>query len=163
MEIKLKELEEKDLKLVQEIYNYYVVNSTVTFQTEPVSVEKLKTEIPVGHPKYKSFLITFDGQVCGYCYLAQYKNRQAYDRTAEVTIYLKPEFAGKGIGNESLKQIETVAKENQIKVLLAIITEENYASVKLFESAGYEKCAHLKQVGEKYSRLLDVVKYQKIV
>ena len=163
MNIKLKELKEEDLTLVKEIYNHYVTNSTVTFQTEPVSVEKLKTEIPLNHPKYKSFLIKYEDEVCGYCYLSQYKNRQAYDRTAEVTIYLKPEFAGKGIGKVTLRMLENHAKNSQIKVLVAIITEENSSSVKLFKNEGYEKCAHFKQVGEKFGRLLDVVAYQKIM
>jgi phosphinothricin acetyltransferase len=163
MNIHLKELKEQDLALVQEIYNHYVLHSTVTFQKDLVSLEKLKNEIPVGHPKYKSFLIESEDKICGYCYLSQYKNRQAYDRTAEVTLYLKPGFEGKGIGKQTLPKLEAVAINHQIKVLIAIITEENLPSVKLFENAAYEKCAHFKKVGEKFGSLLDVVAYQKIL
>jgi len=47
--------------------------------------------------------------------------------------------------------------------LLAIISGDNESSVQLFEKSGYEKCAHFKQVGEKFNKILDVVSYQKII
>ncbi|WP_321373435.1 N-acetyltransferase family protein [uncultured Draconibacterium sp.] len=161
--IRLKKLEEKDLSQVKDIYNYYIENSTGTFHTSLVSENELKEILPVGDKRFRSFLIYFDNLVVGYCYLGRYKNRAAYDRTAEVTIYLKPEFFGKGIGREVLQQMEQKALEVDIFVLLGIITAENEASIKLFERMGYEKCGHFKQVGEKFGRILDVVAYQKLL
>lgn len=163
MNLKLIDLKEGDFKLVKEVYDYYILNSTATFHTDLISIEELKSVILIAHPKYKSFLIDYEGKTCGYCYISQYKKRQAYDRTAEITIYLKPEYSGKGIGKETLKLIETVAKNSQVNVLIGIITGENQASIELFEKCGYEKCAHFKKVGEKFNRLLDVVAYQKII
>lgn len=163
MNLKLIPLKEKDFKIIKEIYDYYILNSTATFHTDLISIEELKSVILIGHPKYKSFLIDFEGETCGYCYISQYKKRQAYDRTAEITIYLKPEYSGKGIGKETMKLLESVARNSKISVLIGIITGENQASIKLFEQCGYEKCAHFKKVGEKFNRLLDVVAYQKII
>jgi L-amino acid N-acyltransferase YncA len=163
MNLKLIDLKESDFNLVKEIYDYYILNSTATFHKALISIVELKSVILISHPKYKSFLIDYKGETCGYCYISQYKNRQAYDRTAEITIYLKPEYSGKGIGEETLKLLETVAKNNEICVLIGIITGENQASIGLFEKCGYEKCAHFKKVGEKFDRLLDVVAYQKII
>lgn len=163
MNLKLIDLKESDFNLVKEIYDYYILNSTATFHKNLISIEELKSLILISHPKYKSFLIDYEGKTCGYCYISQYKNRQAYDRTAEITIYLKPDYSGKGIGEETLKLLETVAKKNAICVLIGIITGENQASIRLFEKCGYEKCAHYKKVGEKFDRLLDVVAYQKII
>ena len=163
MNLKLIDLKESDFKLVKEIYDYYILNSTATFHTDLISIEELKSLILIAHPKYKSFLIDYEGETYGYCYISQYKKRQAYDRTAEITIYLKPEYSGKGIGKETLKLIETVAKNKEISVLIGIITGENHVSVGLFEKCGFEKCAHFKKVGEKFDRLLDVVAYQKII
>jgi L-amino acid N-acyltransferase YncA len=163
MNLKLIDLKEIDFNLVKEIYDYYILNSTATFHKDLISIEELKSVILIAHPKYKSFLIDYDGVTCGYCYISQYKKRQAYDRTAEITIYLKPEYSGKGIGEETLKLLETVAKNNEICVLIGIITGENQASIGLFKKCGYEKCAHFKKVGKKFDRLLDVVAYQKII
>lgn len=163
MEIQLIDLQEKDFSIVKEIYDYYILNSTATFHTAPIATNELKSFIPAEHPKYKSFLIEYEGVICGYCYLSQYKPRAAYDRTAEITIYLKPDFWGKGIGKEIMYRLELTAKQNGICILLGIITGENQPSIRLFEKCGYEKCAHFKQVGEKFNRLLDVVAYQKII
>jgi L-amino acid N-acyltransferase YncA len=164
MNLKLIDLKESDFKLVKEVYDYYILNSTATFHTDLISIEELKSVILIAHPKYKSFLINYEGKTCGYCYISQYKKRQAYDRTAEITIYLKPEYFGKGIGKETLRLLEIVTKNNkEISVLIGIITGENQASIGLFEKCGFEKCAHFKKVGEKFNRLLDVVAYQKII
>lgn len=157
------ELQEQDFQVVKEIYDYYVLNTTVTFSTQKVSLAELKETIPVGHPKYKSYLIKTNGIVCGFCYLSQYKKRQAYDRTAEISVYLKPEFIGLGIGKQTLAKMETVARENGISVLIGIITAENHQSVGLFEKCGFEKCGHFIKVGEKFGRILDVVAVQKFL
>lgn len=163
MDLQLKLLEDKDFEKVKEIYDYYILNSTATFHTEPIQIKELKETIYIGHPKYKSFFMVLDNKIGGYCYFAPYKKRQAYDRSAEVTLYLKPEFTSKGIGSETLRLLEPIASECDIKVLLAIITGENNSSIQLFEKMGYEKCAHFKQVGEKFGRILDVVAYQKMI
>jgi phosphinothricin acetyltransferase len=163
MEVRFIDLIDSHLDIVKNIYDYYIENSTATYYTEKISSQELKEFIPVGNPKYQSFLIMNDFECCGFGYLSQYKKRQAYDRTAEVSVYLKPEFTGKGIGTEVLRHLETIAKKNGISVLLAIISGDNDGSIRLFEKNKYEKCAHYKQIGEKFNKILDVVSYQKIL
>ena len=157
------ELQEKDLEIVKEIYDHYILHSTATFYTDVLSIEELKKTINPGHPKYKSFLIQYNNNICGYCYISQYKNRQAYDRTAEFTLYLKPEFTGKGIGKYAMEELEKIARKLNFKVLIGIISANNKQSIALCEKCGYEKCAHFKQVGEKFGKILDVVAYQKLI
>ena len=163
MKIDFVELTESDLNIIKEIYDYYVENSTATYYTDKVSESELKSFIPLNHDKYKTFLINSDNECCGFCYISQYKKRQAYDRAAEVSLYLKPGCTGKGIGKIALNHLEKVAKENGISVLIAIISGDNENSLKLFEKSAYQKCGHLKQVGEKFNKILDVVTYQKII
>ena len=163
MKLEWIEIEDKDFVVVKEIYDYYILNTTVTFNTEKISISGLKKIILIGHPKYKSFVIKVDGSICGYCYFSQYRNKPAYDRTAEISIYLKPEFAGMGIGKLTMEKLEKFAIENEIKVLMGIITAENRSSVGLFEKCGFEKCGHFSKVGEKFGRILDVVAFQKIL
>lgn len=163
MNIEYYELKEEDLPVVKEIYDYFVLNSTATFHKEHVTIQELKESLPINHPKYKSFIIKYNQSVGGFCYVAQYKKRQAYDRTAEITIYLKPEYYGKGIGSQTIKMLEKVAFKHGIKVLIGIISGDNHSSIRLFEKSGFEKCGHYKQVGEKFGKILDVVSYQKIL
>lgn len=106
-------------------------------------------------------MIQADGELAGYCFLTYHKKRPAYDRTAEISIYLKPEFSGKGIGKAALRYLEDVAKEVGLKNLVGVITGDNLSSMALFERTGFVKCAHFKNVGEKFGKVLDVVAYQK--
>lgn len=161
MNITFHPLEEKDLPMVKEIYDWYVKNSTATFHTEPISIPQLKEFIYVDHPLYKSYMIQADGEVAGYCFLTNYKKRQAYDRTAEVTIYLKNGLFRKGIGKAALHHLEEMAAENGLKNIIGVISGDNEASIALFEKAGFTKCAHYKNVGEKFNKILDVVSFQK--
>lgn len=157
------DLRNSDLEIVKAIYDHYILHSTATFHTEKISLAELREVIPIGHPKYQSFLIRLAGEVCGYCYISQHKKRQAYDRAAEVTLYLKPECTSKGLGRRTLQHLEAIAFNNGIRVLIGVLTGDNTPSIRLFEKCGYEKCAHFKAVGEKFGKILDVVAYQKML
>jgi L-amino acid N-acyltransferase YncA len=161
MNIQFQEIKESDFSELKEIYDWYIKNSTATFHTEPIQIEQLKEFIFVNHPVYKSYLIQVEKELAGYCILTNHKKRQAYDRTAEITIYLKPEFSKKGIGRMAISYLEQKAKENGLKNLIGVITGDNTGSIALFEKSGYTKCAHYKNVGEKFNRVLDVVAFQK--
>jgi L-amino acid N-acyltransferase YncA len=161
MNITFKKLEEGSLPAVKEIYDWYIKNSTATFHTEPILIDQLKEFIYIDHPLYESYLIYNDNEIAGYCFLTNYKKRQAYDRTAEVTIYLRNGVSGKGIGTIALAHLESVAREKGLKNLIGVISGDNTSSIALFERASYTKCAHYKNVGEKFNTILDVVSYQK--
>ncbi len=154
---------ENDLQTIKEIYDYYILNSTATFHTEKITIDELKELIYIDHPRYPSFLIKESDGILGYCLLSRYKKRQAYDRTAELSIYLKPKWTGKGIGKIAVNFLEGVARNAGIHVLIGTLSGENKVSIKLFEKTNYEKVGHLKNVGEKFGRILDVVVYQKEV
>lgn len=161
MDIQFEELREHHLAEIKSIYDWYIENSTATFHTQPIQIEQLKEFIYIGHPLYKSFIIKAGPDLAGYCILTNHKKRQAYDRTAEVTIYLKPEFHKQGIGNVALEYLEQQARGLWLKNLIGVITGDNANSIALFEKAGYIKCAHFKNIGEKFGKVLDVVAYQK--
>jgi phosphinothricin acetyltransferase len=150
-----------DLPAILAIYNHYILNSTATFHSGILSENDLEEFLFASHPKYPSFLIKDNDKMIGYCFVTHYKKRQAYDRSAEVSIYLKPEFTGKGIGLSALNHLETAAKMAGIHVLVGTICGENHASIRLMEKAGYLRCAHLKNIGEKFGKILDVVMFQK--
>lgn len=160
---KFTEIQEKDLDKVLEIYNYYVEKSTATFHLNRIKIDELRELIFLNHPKYKSYLIYENEELYGYCGLLPFKKKQAYDRTAELTIYLKPNFTGKGIGGIAVKYLEQIAKKNNFSVLIGIVSNDNIGSIKFFKKLGYEKCAHFKRVGEKFGKILDVVAYQKVL
>ena len=161
--LSFRKAEERDLGTILGIYNYYVLNTTANFFRHPVSQEEFRQLIFIGHEKYQTYLIDFSGQNVGFCFFTQYKKKDAYDRTAEIGVYLGPEYVARGFGISAVAFLENVAREKQIRVLIASISGENVASMRLFEKLGYRKCAHYRGVGEKFGRFLDVVDYQKIL
>lgn len=161
--ITFNQVNEKDIPDLIEIYNYYVLNSTATFQIEPLNVAEMKELLFFSNPKYQSFVILDNQEIIGYCILAQYKKREAFDVTAEATVYLKHGCQSKGVGSLALQHIETEARKAGFKTLLGLITGENTASLRLFAKNGFIKCGHLKGVGRKFNRSLDLVYYQKII
>lgn len=154
-------ISESDLGIIKEIYDYYIIHTTVTFRTKTLSLEELERIYPVGDDKYQTFLIRKGEEVVGYCSYGPYKKHDAYKRTAEIAVYLKPDKILQGIGKQAISHIEKSARKNGIHVLLAFVTAENEISTRFIKKRGYETCAHYKHIGEKFNRLLDVAVYQK--
>jgi len=161
MSIEFKPITKNNIFAALEIYNWYVMNSTATFNLKEIKEEEFERMISLGHSKYQSFVILSDDEICGFCYIGQFRKKEAYDKSVEVTLYLNQGFTGKGIGKKAITFIENIAQQNDIKNLVAVITEGNLASITLFEKMGYFKVGHLKNIGEKFGKSLDVVSYQK--
>jgi L-amino acid N-acyltransferase YncA len=157
-----REAEEKDVEPILDIYNYYIVKSTATFDIDPITKDELRSRFFVNQEKYPIFLILLNNELIGFCFLTQFKKKPTYERTAEAGLYFKPQYTNKGFGKEAVSFLEQVAISKQIKVIVACICAENLASIKLFQKTGFEQCAHYKAVGEKFGRVLDVVDFQKM-
>lgn len=160
---KLARIDEMLLVQITAIYNYYIKNSTATFHKNEISPEGMKEILFDGDPRFPSFAILDGEELCGYCLITRYKKREAYDTTGELTVYLKPGCEKKGIGSFAVRQLEETAVQNGFHTLLAGICAENTGSIRLFSKLGYEKCAHFREVGMKFGRLLDTVYYQKMI
>jgi len=156
-------MQEKDLPAVLDIYNHYIVTTTVTFDPGPISMDTLRTRILLDHDLYKAYMIHHRGRIAGFCFLAQFKKLEAYDRTAELGVYLKPEFTRQGLGTKAVKQLVEVAAASRLKTVIASISGENEASIELFRKLEWEQCANFKKVGEKWGKAIDVVFFQKLL
>ncbi|WP_240661953.1 GNAT family N-acetyltransferase [Paenibacillus xylanexedens] len=157
------EVTEQHLPEIREIYNYYVMNTTISFHKEELDLDQIKSSVMNKDTRYKTYVIFENNQMMGYVLITQYKSKQAYDICGEVTIYLKPDILGKGLGKQALRFIEKVAKEQGFHTLIATICMENTRSKSLFERNGYEQCALFKEIGYKFDRKLDIGSFQKIL
>jgi L-amino acid N-acyltransferase YncA len=156
------EATENDVDDLLVLYNYYIENTTVTFDHSPISLEEFSSRVYIEHQKYKTFLIK-GNELYGFCFLTQFRKKTAYDMTAELGIYLKPQFTRKGFGQEIVQHLETIARSQKIEVIIASISSENIPSLKLFRKLGYSQCAHYKRVAEKFGRQMDLIDFQKIL
>jgi phosphinothricin acetyltransferase len=158
-----REIEPPDLKPMLKVFNHYIEHSNALWFTRKIGMREFKPLFPLKNPKYKTYKVLSGPVMCGFCCFKRYNKRQGYDRTAEVSIYFKPGFTGKGLGSRSLAFLQRQAKKAGIKVLIASISSDNTPSLRLFRKAGYSKCGHLKRIGEKSGAILDVILYQKFI
>ncbi len=146
-----------------DIYNHYVVHSTATFHSQPFTVAAFRDLLTFPNPRHRAFVALAGGEVCGYCVVSQHKNREAYDDTAEVSVYVRPDCLRRGIGAAAVDHMEEHARRAGLHALIATICSDNTPSIALFAGKGYVQCAHFREVGTKFGRRLDVVCYQKLL
>lgn len=155
--------EAKYLDFITELYNYYVIHSTATYQIRPLAASQLNESFHLSSPEVNAFIIEVAGQNAGFCLIKPYSAKEGYQHTYEVSIYLKPEYCHQGLGQQALKHLEARARECGLHVLLAGICAENEGSIRLFEKCNYTRCGYFKELGYKFDRRLDNVYYQKLV
>jgi len=163
-EITIRQAVETDMVAVSEIYNYYIQNSVVTFDVEPLKladwIDKHRWLVGLQLP----FLVavTTSGYVLGFAYVAPWRQKAAYKRTVEDSIYLRPAATGKRIGTRLLTELMVQAKASGVKEIVAVISDKGAeSSVQLHETLGFTHQGHLGKVGFKFGRWLGTVLLQK--
>lgn len=153
-----------DAKDICDIYNYYVENTAVTFETVAVSEsemqQRIKGFLDAGFPYY---VVEINGKIAGYCYLHNWNNRCAYSSTKEVTIYLGKHQKGKGLGTILYQHLFKEIYKNDIHALIAGICISNESSVHLHEKFGFKQASHMKEIGWKFDQWRDVEHWQLII
>lgn len=152
-----------DAEAIAGIYNYYVLNSVITFDTEVVCVAEMRRRVEAISSRYPYFVYECDGTVVGYCYVHSWREKEAYRRTLEITIYLSPHYQGRGIGTQLMHRLIAECRSRKVGALVACITAGNEVSETLHRQLGFEQVSHFHKVGEKFGQLLDVVDYELIL
>jgi L-amino acid N-acyltransferase YncA len=152
-----------DAKDIADIYNKYIADTTITFETERLRVAEMEKRIKSIAAVGPYFIYMEEGKLCGYCYAHPWKERAAYANTFETTIYLAPGYENKGIGTQLMRRLIADCHSRDIHALIACITEGNAASNHLHEKLGFRQVSHFRQVGRKFDRWLDVVDYELIL
>jgi L-amino acid N-acyltransferase YncA len=156
----IRNVESRDVPAITDIYNEYVKDSVITFETEPLTVEKMRERIADISEHFPYFVYETDGHIDGYCYVHQWKERAAYRYTVETTIYLSSTCQHKGIGTQLLTHLIETCRQRGYHALIACITEGNEASYALHRKLGFKQVSHFEKVGMKFGRKLDVADFE---
>lgn len=146
----------EDAAAICHIYNHYITDTVVTFENDPLERETMQLRIERIAARFPYLVYEQDGMVLGYCYAATWRNRAAYDHTVETTVYLDPNWTGRGIGYELYQELVAQLRSSDFHVAVASITLPNTRSVALHEKFGFRKVAHFTEVGSKFGKWLDV-------
>jgi phosphinothricin acetyltransferase len=149
-----------DLSAIRDIYNYYVLNSTCTFQLEPDTEAQRAAWFQERGEPHPVLVADVDGEVVGWGSLSPWNKRAAYNRTVEASVYVRSDQQGCGVGRALLVALIDRARALGHHVLIGGACTEQFGSIALQESLGFERVACFLQVGFKFGRWLDVAYYQ---
>jgi phosphinothricin acetyltransferase len=145
------------------IYNYYVVNTAVSFEEAPVSPAEMEGRIRAVTAKYPWFVWEEAGEVLAYAYVNTWRDRAAYRYSAELSIYVSRGHEGRGLGGKLMAHLLEAVKKTEIRVLVSGITIPNERSIALHEKFGFQKIARFQKIGFKLDTWLDVGYWELIV
>ncbi len=154
-----------DLPAITAIYAHHVLTGTGTFEVDPPILDDMRGRRADVLSKGLPWLVALDdGNVIGYAYCNWFKPRPAYRFSAEDSIYLSPEAAGKGVGRTLLAELMAQAQRAGVRKLIAVIGDSaNAGSIAVHASAGFQPVGVLKSCGWKFDKWLDVVLMDKFL
>ena len=166
----IREAEAGDVPRLLEIYAYYVENTAITFDYDVPSQEEFRGRIERIKARYPYLVIEKDGVIKGYAYAGVFKDRAAYDRSCEMTIYLEHGAAGEGLGRKLYEALEEALREQGILNLYACIGYPDvpdeyldYNSAQFHEHMGYTKVGTFHRCGYKFGRWYSMIWMEKMI
>lgn len=149
-----------DADAICSIYNPYVLETTVTFETEAVTPDVMRTRIADVTATYPWVVFEEGGAVGGYAYASRWRPRAAYRHSVECTVYLAPGCQRRGLGTELYRALIDRLRPLGVHQVIGGAALPNPGSVALHERLGFRKVAHFTEVGRKFDRWIDVGYWQ---
>lgn len=139
----------EDLPQIVDIYNSTIAGRMVTADIEPVTVESRVDWLQAHNSDSRPLWVMMDGeQIIAWLSFQDFYGRPAYQATAEISIYIEPNYRHKGIGTAFLEEAIQAAPRLGIKTILGFIFAQNQPSIRLFKKYGFEEWAHLPKIAE---------------
>lgn len=147
----------QDAQTIADIYNYYVLNTTVTFEDTEVSHHEISRRMEKIFSTDLPFLVLeYNDVLCGYCYANPWKERSAYRYTVESAIFLKTKYMSRGFGTQLYQALIRQLSSLGVHAVIAGVALPNPASIALHKKLGFVEVAKFKEVGWKFKRWIDL-------
>jgi phosphinothricin acetyltransferase len=161
--VSIRMAERRDAAGIRAIYNHYVTESTALFDMVPRTLDEQVQWIDDHSGGHPAVVAELDGEIVGFGSLSVFRSRPAYATTVEDSVYLLPGHQGRGIGSRLLAELLRMAAAHGFHAVIARITGENEASIRLHAACGFELVGTEREVGRKFGRWLDVVEMQRML
>ena len=161
MDLTIRDVAEGDAEAIAGIYAHHVLHGTASYDVDPPNAafhrDKICRIAAAGWP----FLVAeISGEVAGYAYVTQFRDRAAYRFTAEDSIYVHPDHMGHGVGKALLRALLDRASAYGFRTVIAVIGGAEPASIALHAALGFREAGRLRAVGWKKETWLDSVYMQ---
>jgi len=152
----------RDIPAVAQINDWYIGHSHAHFAVEPVGASAMFADWSTTARMHPWLVAqeTGNGPLIGFARSSPWKGRCAYAWTAETSVYVVEQQHGRGIGRALYSGLFDILRKQGYRTLIAGIALPNDPSIKLHESLGMRKVAHLGRVGWKFEKWWDVAYWQ---
>ena len=171
MKFEIKSASPEDAAQLVEIYAPYVIGTAISYEYNVPTVGEFKKRIENTlqvYPYLKA--VDASGKILGYAYAGRFRVRKAYDYTAEVSIYVRQDCRGGGIGKALYAELEKRLVEMGIHSLIAVLSvtdaEDEHLTNDSFhfhKAMGYREAAHFHEIGYKFGKWYDMVWLEKLI
>jgi len=163
MSLVIRPAQPDDCAAIAKIYDYYVVNTTITYEENPPTADQMAQRLTQIQSLGMPYLVAIvDERVVGYCYIGSFRTRAAYRYIGEHAIYLDPDYRKAGYGGPMMAALLSAAEKTGLRQLIAVIGgRDNHASLAFHEKFGFKKAGILEGSGYKFGRWIDTVLMQK--
>lgn len=146
----------RDARACAEIYQPFVHDSPVSFETEPPSADEMAQRIEQLSTTHPWLVAERDGAVAGFAYAAPHRDRAAYRWAANVTVYVDATHHRRGIARQLYDELFRLLRRQRFHVACAGIALPNDASVQLHEGLGFQQVGVYRNIGYKAGAWRDV-------
>jgi L-amino acid N-acyltransferase YncA len=145
-----------DFPAIADITNHYILHTPIHFSYDPVTAEELRDTWQKGLPRHPFLVLEENSTILGYAKAGAWRTRTAYDRTAEVGIYLRHDLTGRGLGKPLYAALIAACRAAGMHSLIGGIALPNPGSIRLHESLGFAPAGVVRQAGWKFNAWHDV-------
>ena len=153
-----------DLPAILEIYNDVIATTTAVYRDDPATLDDRQAwwqaRVTQGYPV---LVAHDDGTVLGFASFGDFRAWPGYRFTVEHTVHVRSDCRGRGVGHLLMTDVLRRGRELGKHVMVAGVDAENAGSIRFHERLGFERVGHLREVGFKFGRRLDLVFLQKML
>ena len=160
----------QDAPVLAEIYAPYVRETAISFEYEPPSHEEFAGRIREVLERYPYQAAVRGEEILGYAYAHPYGVRKAYSHSAELSVYIRRDCRGLGIGRMLYAAMEILLKAQNITNLYVLVAgvevEDAYLthdSQKFHLAMGYDYVGKLHKAGYKFGHWYDMITMEKLI
>jgi phosphinothricin acetyltransferase len=159
--MEIRRLKKKEINEVMAIANDYIAHTTIIWQREERTKRYYRRWMAAHQGRYAAFAAIEDGVLIGYSALSPFRAPvSGFDRIGENSVYIRPEFQGRGAGDALMKVLIEEARKQGFWAITAWIDSENENSLRFHEKFGFYETGVMRNIGNKNGRRLSTYSLQ---
>lgn len=155
-EVVIRDATPADAANVLAIYAPYVIETCISFEMEPPSVDEMQQRMLGATDRLPWLVMQRGSEIMGYAYATQFRARKAYENTAESSVYVGQSYQRQGVGRRLMEELLNRLRTAKFHRVIAGATLPNAGSAGLHERLGFHSVGVFTQVGYKFDQWRDV-------